>query len=69
MAAAVNKSPNYVETLNLIEKMRKSFGFLDNFKCKARLCAALLLIDRPEGCSYFAAVIIIHFCSLLLKTK
>ncbi|CAG9532510.1 unnamed protein product [Cercopithifilaria johnstoni] len=57
MAAVVNKSPNYVETLNYVEKIRKSFEFLDSFKCKARLCAALLLIDRPEGSTYFAALL------------
>lgn len=61
MAAVVNKSPNYVETLNHIEKMRKSLGFLDSFKFGARLCAVLLLIDRPEGSTYFTTVIIIHY--------
>ncbi|KAL3986387.1 Dos2-interacting transcription regulator of RNA-Pol-II family protein [Acanthocheilonema viteae] len=57
MAAVVNKSPNYVETLDHIEKMRKSLEFLDSFKCKARLCAALLLIGHPEGSTYFAALL------------
>lgn len=57
MAAVVNKSTHYTETLNYIEKMRESFGFLDSFKCKARLCAALLLFDRREGPAYFTAVI------------
>ncbi|VDK82961.1 unnamed protein product [Litomosoides sigmodontis] len=57
MAALVNKSPNYAQTLNHVEKMRESFKFLDSFKCKARLCAALLLIDRPEGSTYFAALL------------
>uniref|UniRef100_A0A0R3RQM4 MMS19 nucleotide excision repair protein n=1 Tax=Elaeophora elaphi TaxID=1147741 RepID=A0A0R3RQM4_9BILA len=57
MAALVNRSPNYVEMLNHMEKVQKNFEFLDRFKCKARLCAALLLIDRPEGPAYFAALL------------
>ncbi|EFO17200.1 hypothetical protein LOAG_11299 [Loa loa] len=57
MAAIVNKSPNYIETLNHMEEIRESLEFLDSFKCKARLCAALLLIDRPEGSAYFTALL------------
>ncbi|VDK78265.1 unnamed protein product, partial [Onchocerca ochengi] len=57
MAAAVNKSTNCVETLNQIEKLQENFEFLDRFKYKARLCAALLLIDHPEGSIYFATLL------------
>ncbi|KAM3716454.1 MMS19 nucleotide excision repair protein [Dirofilaria immitis] len=53
MAAAVNKSLKCAKTLNQIKKLQESFEFVDRFKCKARLCAALLLIGHPEGSTYF----------------
>ncbi|VDM13140.1 unnamed protein product [Wuchereria bancrofti] len=57
MAAVLNKSSNYIETLKHMEKIAQNFEFLDSFKCKARLCAALLLTDRPEGSTYFIALL------------
>nr|CDQ04719.1 BMA-MMS-19, isoform b [Brugia malayi] len=57
MAALVNKSPNYIETLKHMEKIAQSFDFLDSFKCRTRLCVALLLTDRPEGSTYFTALL------------
>ncbi|VDM98506.1 unnamed protein product [Thelazia callipaeda] len=57
LAAVVNKSASYAETLKQINRFGENLEFLDNFKCRTRLTAGLMLAGRPEGPIFFAELL------------